>query len=656
MGLLSTNTKSGLASALGSRSGAEELEGLLASTGRGENVLRHGASPTPGFDNTSAIKAAIAAAVRNKTYHVHFPAGTYEVQSSNVLHPVTAGVSSGFGIHFTGDSQNYTILKLMNDGSTTRWFYDSLNSAGWNRCQFENLWFQGSGGTAVTSANAYTNGFRIWASIAAGGVDKGFIFRNCRNDYLGTPLQFTGTANTDSFNAYSCWYSACGPVIIENDQALILNWYSCHFWTSDDTFWMKNTAGMGQAGKGGGGSITLRDCDIINFNVLGDTTSHYTVRIDDGTAFYRTWLFDHCKWELRNPESRLVYWPGTASPVTGSEIIFDRCDISVMQQGNASYGGGGNDTNGRRDIIVLGPAKRLKFISSYFADQLGIVFQDVNTGNVFTFAYQPLVEFEGCGLPEPFIDGTNSGFTADDATRGLPNRVTLSSSYGRVVARKCFLRDHSPKENYAVDFDYGNRHGDYGETQVETKKAELKSAARAWPTSGVFSRTLRIPQGSIVTAAYLWEPAQGSSSTTKQVLLCHKQQAVESTQSGTGSLVQVNITAHGLVNGDKVFIEGVGGTTEANGYWTVSNATTNNFTLTGVTFVNAWTSGGNVYRALIESTSGRSDAEHKASMSRETSGTKFPMQVSSFADRKFWLIATAGSLSKTGGYVYLEYE
>lgn len=658
MGLLTTNTKSGLASALGSRSGAGEIEGLLSSTGVGENVLAHGATPAPGFDNTNAILAAIKAAVTSGTYHVHFPAGTYEIASSNVLHPVTAGVATGFGIKFTGDSQNYTILKLMNDGATTRWFYDSTSSPGWNRCQFSDLWFKGSGGTAVTSANAYTNGFKIWATLASGGVDKGFIFSCCRHDFLGTPLQFTGTSNTDSYNAYSCWWNSCGPIIIENDQALELAWYACHFWTSDDTFWMKNNAN-GSAGKGGGGAIVCRDCDIINGNVSGDTTVHYTVRIDDGAAFYRNWLFDNCRWELRNPESCLVNWVGTASLITGSMIEFRSCDISTMQQSQAGIGGAGADLNGIRNIIALGPAKRVKFVNSYFADQLGILFQDVVTASVIGFSYQPIVEFEGCGLPDQFVNGTNDGATAVNSTRGLLGRVTLSSSYGRVIGRNCFDRDHDPAERVGYDFDYGNRNGGRGEPPVLTKKLEFKSAAQAWPTSGVLSRVARVPHSAIVTGAHIFEPASGTSSTTKQVLICHNKQAITGAASDGGTEVRITCASHGYSDGDKVFIESVGGTTEANGYWVVKDKTTNTFDLTGSTFANAWTSGGNVYKAICETTSGRSDAEHKGSTVRGSASpfTMMPFVVpNTFEGNKFWLIATAGSLSKSGGYAYLEYE
>lgn len=677
MGILSTSTFANLTSGVRSEAAAHEIQDLLAGgggSGMGENIIQYGASTEAGFDNGPAIRAAIAAACRNGTYQVFIPAGTFEIHESNCLHPQAAGITfaeavlggnnasgGGLGIRFIGASQNYSILKLMNNGVDTRWFYDSGTTAspypGWNRVQFEHIWFLGSGSTNVTADNAYTNGFRICASLPTGGVDKGFIFTCCRNDRLGVPLEFTGTSNTDTYNAYSCWWSTCGPIIIDNDQALLLNWYSCHFWSADDQFWMKATSGNGQQGKGGGGAITCRDCDIIIGNVSGDTTPHYTVRIDDGASFYRTWLFDHCRWELRNPEARLVYWPGTASFITGSEVVFNTCDISQMQQGQAGIGSGANDTNGRRDIIVLGPAKRLVFRNSFLGDQLGVVFQDVNTSNVFAFGYQPIVEFDNCGIPWGFVSGTNSSATAVDATRGLVGRVTLSSGYGRVVGRNCYMRDHTSPENMATDFDYGGRVGGYGEMQAQSKRAELKAGPRAWPGTGNFTRTVRLPEQAIVTGCALYQPASGTSSTSCQRLIAHNRVTITGiVQKPADTECRVTSNGHGLLDGDRVFIEGVTGTTEANGLWTVEGATANTFDLTGSTFTNAYSAGGNAYKVLIESDSARDDAVHRMAQDAKSHPTKFPFVVSTFEDRKFCLISTAGALSKVGGYAYVEYE
>jgi surface protein len=70
--------------------------------------------------------------------------------------------------------------------------------------------------------------------------------------------------------------------------------------------------------------------------------------------------------------------------------------------------------------------------------------------------------------------------------------------------------------------------------------------------------------------------------------------AVSSAQSN-GGLIQITTgAAHGRTTGDKVFITGVTGTTEANGGWLVTVDDSTNITLQGSTFTNAYVSGGTV--------------------------------------------------------------
>lgn len=68
--------------------------------------------------------------------------------------------------------------------------------------------------------------------------------------------------------------------------------------------------------------------------------------------------------------------------------------------------------------------------------------------------------------------------------------------------------------------------------------------------------------------------------------------------SVTASSTLIKITTngvHGLSNGDKVIIAGVTGTTEANGYWTITSTGSNEFTLDGSVHTNAHTGGGYIY-------------------------------------------------------------
>jgi hypothetical protein len=61
--------------------------------------------------------------------------------------------------------------------------------------------------------------------------------------------------------------------------------------------------------------------------------------------------------------------------------------------------------------------------------------------------------------------------------------------------------------------------------------------------------------------------------------------------NGSG-LIRITATGHTFATGDKIAVYGVGGTTEANGAWTITVITANTFDLQGSTFSNAYTSGG----------------------------------------------------------------
>lgn len=64
--------------------------------------------------------------------------------------------------------------------------------------------------------------------------------------------------------------------------------------------------------------------------------------------------------------------------------------------------------------------------------------------------------------------------------------------------------------------------------------------------------------------------------------------------NGSGLIKVTTNGVHGLSTGDKVIIDAVLGCTEANGFWTVTQTSTTEFTLDSSAFTNAWTSGGNV--------------------------------------------------------------
>lgn len=64
---------------------------------------------------------------------------------------------------------------------------------------------------------------------------------------------------------------------------------------------------------------------------------------------------------------------------------------------------------------------------------------------------------------------------------------------------------------------------------------------------------------------------------------------------GSGS-IRITSAGHGLQDGDYVFITGVTGTTEANGYWQIEDVATNTFDLVDSTFTNAYGANGTIRR------------------------------------------------------------
>jgi len=72
--------------------------------------------------------------------------------------------------------------------------------------------------------------------------------------------------------------------------------------------------------------------------------------------------------------------------------------------------------------------------------------------------------------------------------------------------------------------------------------------------------------------------------------------AISGAAKANGSdLVRITSAVHGYSTNDTVTIAAVGGTTEANGDWTITVISTTTFDLVGSTFANTYTSGGTVF-------------------------------------------------------------
>lgn len=60
----------------------------------------------------------------------------------------------------------------------------------------------------------------------------------------------------------------------------------------------------------------------------------------------------------------------------------------------------------------------------------------------------------------------------------------------------------------------------------------------------------------------------------------------------SGGLIKLTVASHGYSTGNRITVANVGGTTEANGDWTITVVTSSTFTLDGSVFVHTYTSGG----------------------------------------------------------------
>ena len=93
----------------------------------------------------------------------------------------------------------------------------------------------------------------------------------------------------------------------------------------------------------------------------------------------------------------------------------------------------------------------------------------------------------------------------------------------------------------------------------------------------------------------------GAATGTSVSLTATSKSILNAADNGSG-LIRITATAHGYVTGDKVGIDNVSGTVEANGSWTVTLVDANNIDLQGSTFANAYSSGGALRPYVFEST------------------------------------------------------
>lgn len=98
-----------------------------------------------------------------------------------------------------------------------------------------------------------------------------------------------------------------------------------------------------------------------------------------------------------------------------------------------------------------------------------------------------------------------------------------------------------------------------------------------------------------------WTLAPGAATGSTTVTTGPTYAVSNAANNGSG-LIRLTIATHAFVTGDRVGVASVGGTTEANGSWTVTVINNTTIDLQGSAFVNAYTAGGTVYPGVFYST------------------------------------------------------
>jgi len=113
-------------------------------------------------------------------------------------------------------------------------------------------------------------------------------------------------------------------------------------------------------------------------------------------------------------------------------------------------------------------------------------------------------------------------------------------------------------------------------------RSDLTSYYSDWVTifEAVANRTLRVRQMESTT---LLTPSNPTALT------------ISNAADNGGGAIRLTVTSNTtLATGDEVYVTGVGGTTEANGYWLITRITSTTVDLQNSTFTNAYTSGGSI--------------------------------------------------------------
>jgi hypothetical protein len=441
-------------------------------------------------DDTTAVQAAISAALGTTSFKnksVFFPAG-YCYVSDKCLSFSTGQARTG--MLFLGEGYNSSTLRLADDGSSNRWFYNNESVGIAYRQTFRDLRFQGG-------SISRSNGFKLTDST---GVEKQFNFHNCRFENLNEVLRSEGSTNADECTFTACEMNTCNTVCaLNNAQAMLHFFISCRFAGIKKDIFTVEDLGGGELHMIGGSIIQVPDdADVNRYwikGVLADTS------VQTGQ-----FSFNQVRAELRGQNSCLVSWLNDATETTTHDrvvqIIFNGCNLSTAQ---ASSGG-----NTSRTAVKIGANKRVIFQNCLLPKlkTTGLddfIFQIVSDDNFDgARATAGHIHFDQCFAPDALE-------TACNITGGTYGRISGEN----IISNNGTMLDTTRR---ATDFDKGHTKGTAGDLQVKIKTVHFKRSV--WPLWNGSAYTnewaVKLPGGAVIIRAGIFKPAQGSGSTEVQ--------------------------------------------------------------------------------------------------------------------------------------------
>jgi hypothetical protein len=549
MANLSTNTIAGLASALGSKSGAVEIDDLLGGVG----VTLRNADPTGVGYSDGAFKEAITQALdTSQTYGdglVYIPPGTYRISESGLLSGnFISGLALQGGLRFVGAGKRSTKIILDVTDGVEKFFYDDTGTNGILQCTYEHINFSSDATSSDSSTRLLCGGWRFEGD-SKGGV-RAFNWTNCRFDGINEIVRVNGGSsgvNNDTMNFMFCQALYCNTLYAFDNVNAVLN-------SSFGCLWEGFRKDMVIIEDGGGGDLYMYGCSLIMENDTGDTTVHYVLNAENTTYAGKNIVFHGCRTELRNEYACLAKLTGDHASV--QPVQFTECNFAVAQ-GNA------------RTLVDIGGNVALQFTRCYFPSTVNKFLYDLESLTGQSYSLGPFIHFDGCFIPYTL---------PEDITYAGTSYTTAATKYGRVLATNCLSSFASSGVRRAIDFDYNFHNTYFTEGGGCVKVANLKAALQVWPTNGGSTRSVVLPPGAIVTGVLIDKPAGGASATATTYRIADGDATVYA-ETGSAAANLAHKVFAGLAN-DTAYPRIVGTTTNSRTL-TLTETTLATNTLTG---------------------------------------------------------------------------